>query len=54
MHADPKLIELTSHKRRMLGVVLDELFAQIDLTDSQYETAKARYEAVSAWCCRNS
>lgn len=49
MHADPKLIELTSHKRRMLGVVLDELFAQIDLTDSQYETAKARYEAVSAW-----
>ncbi|MEZ5659383.1 MAG: hypothetical protein R3E83_12910 [Burkholderiaceae bacterium] len=43
------MIELTSHKRRMLGVVLDELFAQIDLTDSQYETAKARYEAVSAW-----
>jgi hypothetical protein len=49
MHADPKLTELTSHKRRLLVATLDALFAQIDLTDSQYETAKNRYEAVSAW-----
>ena len=49
MHADPKLTELTSHKRRLLVGTLDALFAQIDLTDSQYETAKNRYEAVSAW-----
>lgn len=49
MHADPKLTELTSHKRRLLVGTLDALFAQIDLTESQYETAKDRYEAVSAW-----
>jgi len=49
MHADPKLTELSSHKRRLLVGTLDALFAQIDLTDSQYETAKNRYEAVSAW-----
>lgn len=49
MHADPRLTELTSHKRRLLVGTLDALFAQIDLTDSQYETAKDRYETVSAW-----
>ena len=49
MHADPRLTELTSHKRRLLVGTLDALFAQIDLTDSQYETAKDRYEAASAW-----
>ncbi|GMU76954.1 MAG: hypothetical protein AMXMBFR45_24450 [Gammaproteobacteria bacterium] len=49
MNADPRLIEVASHKRRMLAGTLDALFAQIDLTDSQYETAKARYKAVSVW-----
>ncbi len=49
MHADPRLTELTAHKHRLLVGTLDALFAQIDLTDSQYETAKERYEAVSAW-----
>ena len=48
MHVDPRLTELTAHKHRLLVEVLDALFAQIDLTDSQYETAKDRYEAVSA------
>lgn len=49
MHADPQLTELTTHKRRLLVEALDALFTQIDLTESQYETAKDRYEAVSAW-----
>lgn len=49
MHADPKLAELALRKRRLLVGVLDALFEQIDLTESQYETAKSRYEAVSAW-----
>lgn len=49
MHSDPKLTELITHKRRMLAVVLEELFGQIDLTDSQYQTARARYETVSTW-----
>ena len=37
MHADPKLTELTAHKRRLLVGALDALFAQIDLTESQHE-----------------
>ena len=41
--------ELVEQRVVRLRDGLDELFAQIDLTDSQYETAKARYEAVSAW-----
>lgn len=49
MHADPKLAELASSKRRLLVSVLDGLFEQIDLTERQYETAKDRYEAISAW-----
>lgn len=49
MHAEPRFLELASHKRQVLIGTLDALFAQIDLTDSQYETARARYEAVSAW-----
>jgi Second Messenger Oligonucleotide or Dinucleotide Synthetase domain len=49
MHAEPRLTEFTSHKRRLLVGTLDALFLQIDLTDSQYVTAKDRYEAVSAW-----
>lgn len=49
MHADPRLTELTAHKKRLLVAALDALFAQIDLTESQYETAKDRYEAVSTW-----
>lgn len=49
MHADPKLTELKAHKTQLLVGALDALFAQIDLTESQYETAKDRYEAVSTW-----
>lgn len=49
MHTEPKLAELASSKRRLLIGVLDALFEQIDLTESQYETAKGRYKAVSAW-----
>lgn len=49
MHADPLLTELIVHKRRLLVDTLDALLSQVDLTDSQYETARNRYEAVSAW-----
>src|SRR5262245_10437469 len=49
MHSEPQLRELTKHKKRLLVGVLDALFTQIDLTPSQYNTAKDRYEAVSGW-----
>jgi len=49
MHAEPQLSALAAHKRRLLVGVLDALFTRIDLTESQYQTAKDRYEAVSAW-----
>lgn len=41
--------QLAAHKRLLMVGILDALCKQLELTDTQYQTTKDRYEAVGAW-----
>ena len=49
MHRDTQLMLQTTRKKRVVVELLDKLCQQIEITDSQYQTAKSRYEAIGAW-----
>jgi len=49
MHREPQLVQLAKRKKEMVVGLLDSLCQQIELSESQYQTAKGRYDAVGLW-----
>lgn len=49
MYHDSQVALLTAQKKHTLIGVLDQLFQQIELTESQYQTAQERYQSVGRW-----
>jgi Second Messenger Oligonucleotide or Dinucleotide Synthetase domain len=49
MHCEGQVIQLVARKRQMVVGLLDQLCQQVEITDTQFQTAKTRYEAVGAW-----
>lgn len=49
MHRDANLVQADPQKNRALVNVLDRLCQELDLTDTQYETAQERYRAIGEW-----
>ena len=49
MHREDQVAEFLTRKKQMVVGLLDQLCQQIEITATQFETAKTRYEAVGAW-----
>ncbi|HNB79893.1 MAG TPA: nucleotidyltransferase [Rhodocyclaceae bacterium] len=49
MNRDENAVVAEAYKKRTLVAVLDQLCQQLDLTDTQYETARERYGAIGEW-----
>lgn len=49
MHRDDQVGLLATRKKQMVVRLLDHLCQQIEITETQFQTAKARYEAVGTW-----
>lgn len=49
MHGDAQVARLVTQKRQMVVELLDRLCEQIEITDTQHQTATARYQAVGVW-----
>ncbi len=51
MHSEGQVLQLLIRKKQMIVELLDQLCQQIEITDTQFQTAKDRYETVGAWLC---
>lgn len=49
MDRDTQMALLITRKKQLILALLDQFCQQLDITDSQYETAKSRYESVGTW-----
>ena len=49
MHREEQIALLTARKKQMVVGMLDHLCQQIEITETQFKTAKSRYEAVGTW-----
>ncbi len=49
MHYDTQVALLVTRKKQRIVGLLDRLCQQIEITEAQFQTAKARYEAVGSW-----
>ncbi|WP_036301016.1 nucleotidyltransferase domain-containing protein [Methylotenera sp. L2L1] len=49
MNFDTNIALLNTRKKQMVVSLLDQLCQQLDITETQYQTAKDRYEAVGIW-----
>lgn len=49
MHRDMQVAMLATRKKQMVVGLLDQLCQQIEITETQFQTAKSRYEAVGSW-----
>lgn len=49
MHHDSQMSLLVTRKKQMVVGLLDQLCQQLEVTDTQYQTAKVRYDAVGTW-----
>ena len=54
MNRDAQAVLLASRKKQMVVGLLDQLCQQLEITDTQYQTATARYEAVGSWLAESS
>ena len=54
MHRDEQVALLATRKKKMVVGLLDQLCQQIEITETQFQTAKDRYEAVGAWLSGSS
>lgn len=54
MNRDTQVALLATRKKQMVVGLLDQLCQQIEITETQYQTAKARYEAVGLWLSGSS
>lgn len=54
MHREGQVTQLVAHKKQMVVGLLDQLCQQVEITDTQFQTAKTRYEAVGAWLSASS
>ena len=54
MNRDTQVALLATRKKQMVVGLLDQLCQQIEITETQYQTAKARYEAVGSWLSGSS
>lgn len=54
MHRDDQVALLATRKKQMVVGLLDQLCQQIEITETQFQTAKARYEAVGTWLSGSS
>lgn len=54
MHREGQVTQLVARKRQMVVGLLDKLCQQVEITDTQFQTAKTRYEAVGAWLSASS
>lgn len=46
---EPQIALLATQRKKTLVSILDQLCQQLELTDTQYQTARDRYETVGAW-----
>lgn len=49
MHSDRHAVLAEALKKQTLVAVLDQLCQELDLTETQYETARERYRAIGEW-----
>ena len=54
MHRDDQVTLLATRKKQMVVRLLDQLCQQIEITETQFQTAKARYDAVGTWLSGSS
>jgi hypothetical protein len=54
MHREGQVTQLVARKKQMVVGLLDQLCQQVEITDTQFQTAKTRYEAVGAWLSASS
>ena len=54
MHREGQVTQLVARKKQMVVGLLDKLCQQVEITDTQFQTAKTRYEAVGAWLSGSS
>lgn len=54
MHREGNVKQLVTAKKQMIVGLLDQLCQQVEITDTQFQTAKTRYEAVGAWLSASS
>lgn len=54
MSLDANIAKYNSRKKEMIVCLLDKLCQQLDITESQYQIAKDRYEAISKWLADSS
>jgi hypothetical protein len=54
MHREGQVTQLVARKKQMVVGLLDKLCQQVEITDTQFQTAKTRYEAVGAWLSASS
>ena len=54
MHREGQVTQLVARKKQMVVGLLDKLCQQVEITETQFQTAKARYEAVGAWLSGSS
>lgn len=54
MHREGQVTQLMARKKQMVVGLLDKLCQQVEITDTQFQTAKTRYEAVGAWLSASS
>ena len=54
MHREGQVKQLVARKKQMVVGLLDKLCQQVEITDTQFQTAKTRYEAVGTWLSGSS
>jgi Second Messenger Oligonucleotide or Dinucleotide Synthetase domain len=54
MHREDQITQLMTRKKQMVVGLLDKLCQQVEITETQFQTAKTRYEAVGAWLSGSS
>ncbi len=54
MHREGQVTQLVARKKQMVVGLLDKLCQQVEITDTQFQTAKTRYEAVGTWLSGSS
>lgn len=54
MHSEGQVTQLVARKKQMVVRLLDQLCQQVEITVTQFQTAKTRYEAVGAWLSASS
>ncbi|MFZ5503660.1 MAG: nucleotidyltransferase domain-containing protein [Pseudomonadota bacterium] len=54
MHRDTEVALLIARKKQMVVGLLDQLCQQLEITEAQYKTATAKYEAVGMWLAEST